>query len=69
VRWELGSCPTCGAAFLSGDDLAAGTAATGRHRPGAVERVLALPRGGRLVLALLVGILVAVVIPLLLSLL
>jgi len=31
--------------------------------------VLALPRGGRLVLALLVGILVAVVIPLLLSLL
>jgi hypothetical protein len=70
VRWELGSCPTCGAAFLSGDDLAAGTAAsTGRHRPGAKERVLALPRGGRLVLALLVGILVAVVIPLLLSLL
>ncbi len=70
VLWELVSCPTCGAAFLSGDDLAAGTTASaGRHRPGATERVLALPRGGRLVLALLVGLLVAVVVPLLLSLL
>lgn len=66
VGWEEARCGACGAAFLADS----GEVATRHRQPGGVRaRVLALSRGGRLVLALLAAVLLAVAVPLLLSLL
>ncbi len=68
VPWEAASCPACGSAFLSrlaGD--------TGRHRSSdrkaGSDALRSLPRGARLASGLVVGILLAVLVPVLLALL
>ncbi len=65
VAWDARTCAGCGTAFLSA------ASEPGQHRAGTgiAARLVAMPRGGRLVLALAAGVLLAVVVPLMLALL
>lgn len=65
VAWDARTCAGCGTAFLSA------ASEPGQHRAGTgiAARLVAMPRGGRLALALAAGVLLAVVVPLMLALL
>ena len=65
MAWDARTCAGCGTAFLSA------ASEPGQHRAGTgiAARLVAMPRGGRLVLALAASVLLAVVVPLMLALL